>query len=72
MLVIKIVQIVISILLIISILLQNRESGLSGAFGGGSSNVYMTKRGADKFLFKATIVLATIFFGISIIALFLQ
>ncbi len=72
MVVIKILQIVIAILLTITILLQNRESGLSGAFGGGnSSNVYMTKRGADKFLFTATIVLAIVFFGLSIVSLFI-
>lgn len=69
--VIKIIQIIVSILLIASILLQNRESGLSGAFGGGGSNVYMTKRGADKFLFTSTIILAIIFFSISLIALFI-
>lgn len=71
MFILKIIQIVVSILLIISILLQNRESGLSGAFGGSGSNVYMTKRGADKFLFQSTIVLVIIFLSISILALFI-
>jgi len=66
---IKIIQIIIAILLMASVLLQNRESGLSSAFGGSGSNVYMTKRGADKFLFYATIVLAVIFFGLSLLAL---
>jgi len=70
MIAIKIIQIIIAILLIASILLQNRESGLSSAFGGSGSNVYMTKRGADKFLFYVTIVLAILFFGISLLILF--
>lgn len=54
------IQIVVSILLIISILLQNRGAGLSETFGG-SGNVYQTKRGFDKFLFIATMVLAILF-----------
>ena len=59
------IQIVISVLLIISILLQNRGAGLSETFGGGAGggNVYQTKRGFDKFLFGATVVLALLFLG---------
>ncbi|MCK4525702.1 MAG: preprotein translocase subunit SecG [Candidatus Pacebacteria bacterium] len=56
------IQIIVSILLIISILLQNRGAGLSETFGG-SGNVYQTKRGFDKFLFIATVVLAILFLG---------
>jgi len=44
-----IIQIVIAILLIITILLQNRGSGLGSAFGG-EGNIYMAKRGAEKFV----------------------
>ncbi len=69
---IKVAQIILALLLMLSILFQNRESGLSGAFGGsGAGSVKMTKRGADKVLFIATIVLAILFFGLSVIALFL-
>lgn len=57
-----IVQMIISVLLIISILLQNKGGGLSETFGG-SGNVYQTKRGFDKFLFVATIILAILFLG---------
>ncbi len=57
----NIVQIVISALLIVAILLQQKGVGLGAAFGG-SSNVYSTKRGVDKILFRATIVLAVLFF----------
>lgn len=56
------IQIIISILLISSILLQNRGSGLSETFGG-SGNVYQTKRGFDRFLFIATVILALLFLG---------
>ncbi len=62
---IKIAQIVVSILLIIVILLQNRGTGLGSAFGG-TGGVYLTKRGLEKKLFIATIVLAVLFFGLSL------
>ena len=69
---INILIIIISVLLVTVVLLQNRGSGVSGVFGG-EGNVYRTKRGAEKFLFYATIVLAVLFFGISLYsALFLQ
>jgi len=61
----KIAQIVISVLLVISILLQNKGTGLSEVFGG-SSNVFLTKRGLEKKLFYSTIILAILFFGISL------
>ena len=52
--------IVVSVLLMVVILLQNRGSGLGAAFGG-EGNIYRTKRGAEKILFYATIALAAIF-----------
>ncbi|MFA6394106.1 MAG: preprotein translocase subunit SecG [Patescibacteria group bacterium] len=64
----QIAQPIIAILLIVSILLQNRESGLSGVFGGGGT-VFRTKRGLEKILFIATIVLVVIFIGISLASL---
>lgn len=67
--IIQISQIVVSILLITVILMQNRGTGLSGIFGG-SSAVFQTKRGIEKTLFTATIVLAVLFFGLSIWRLF--
>ncbi len=64
----KIAQIVVSLLLIIVILLQNRGTGLGSAFGG-TGGVYLTKRGLEKKLFIATIVLAVLFFGLSLASL---
>lgn len=58
-------QLLIAILLIVVILLQNRGGGLSGIFGGGD-NIYMAKRGVEKKLFVATIVLSVLFFAISL------
>lgn len=55
-------QIIISITLITTILLQQRGSGLSGIFGG-EGNVYRTKRGFEKLLFYSTIILVALFIG---------
>lgn len=62
---------VVSVLLIISILLQNRGTGLSETFGGGASggNSYQTKRGFDKFLFRATVILVVIFIAAAIFSM---
>lgn len=60
-------QIVLSVLLIGGILLQQSEAGLGGAFGGGDgfSSGHHTKRGAEKTLFIATIVIAILFVATS-------
>jgi protein translocase SecG subunit len=52
-----------AILLIISILLQQRGQGLGSSIGGGME--YSTKRGVEKTFFSATIVLAILFIGVS-------
>jgi protein translocase SecG subunit len=59
-----------AILLVITILLQQRGQGL-GAGIGGSSMEYSTKRGVEKGIFYATIVLAIVFVGVSIARLIL-
>lgn len=65
----NVIQIVLSVLLVIVVLLQQKGGGVGGVFGG-SSNVYSTKRGLDKILFYATIVLAILFFGFTLARLF--
>jgi len=67
---ITIAQIVVSILLTISILLQNRGSGLSSAFGGDFGGYY-TKRGMEKFLFYASSSLGAIFIILAIVTIWL-
>jgi preprotein translocase subunit SecG len=68
---IKIVQIVVAILLMTAILMQNRGAGLGGVFGG-TGGVYLTKRGLEKKLFIATIVLAVIFILLSLSVFFIK
>jgi len=62
-------QIIISVFLIAAILIQQRGAGMGGAFGGGGA-AYHTKRGFEKILFYATIVLSVIFFGIAILNMY--
>ena len=61
--IIAVIQIILSVLLVITILLQRSEAGLGGAFGGGDmgGGVHYTRRGAEKFIFRLTIVLAILF-----------
>lgn len=47
-------------LMILLVLLQNRGQSLGASFGGDSS-FYRSKRGAEKIIFNATIVLAVVF-----------
>lgn len=54
-----IAEYVVSVLLVGSILLQHRGTGLGGAFAS-SGNVYRSKRGIEKFLFNSTIAMAAI------------
>lgn len=61
----SIAQFVAAALLVACILLQARGSGLGSAFGG-DGNVFRTKRGVEKRLFQATIVLAILFFGLAL------
>lgn len=64
------IQIALSILLIVGILLQQTGSSLGGAFGGDNfSSGFHTRRGAEKFLFQGTIVIAILFAITAFIAL---
>lgn len=59
-------QVIVSVIIIVLILLQERSAGLSGIFGGDSSSFYQTRRGMEKTIFAATIGLAVIFLALSI------
>jgi preprotein translocase subunit SecG len=65
------IQIGISALLIIAVLLQHSGAQNGGALGGGDnmSSVFHTRRGLEKLLFIATIVLGVLFAVTSFISL---
>lgn len=62
----QIVQVIISVALIVSILLQARGAGLGSVFGG-TGTVFKTRRGIDKMLFWLTVGFAV---GFCIVSLF--
>ena len=53
-------QVLISVALMASVLLQARGAGLGSAFGGDST-VYRSRRGIEKRLFQFTVVLGVLF-----------
>lgn len=59
-------QIIVSIALIVLIAIQQKGAALGAGFGGGGE-VYSTKRGAQKKIYYATIVLATIFLVLGVL-----
>ena len=69
----SIAQASVSVLLIILILLQERSSagGLGIFGGGGDGSFYQTRRGLEKTLFAATILLAIIFSALALLNLVL-
>jgi len=64
------VQIGLSVLLIAIVLLQQSSAGLGGAFGGDNFSAgFHTKRGFEKTLFNASIVIAILFVISALVAL---
>ena len=56
------VQVTLAVLLIAAVLLQQRGSSLGGAFGADNmGTTFYTRRGGEKALFQATIVLGVLF-----------
>jgi len=58
-------QIALGLIIVVIVLLQPKGVGLGQVFGG-EGNVYRTKRGAERIAFNATIVLALLFFAVSL------
>lgn len=59
--ILNVVEIIISVGLVITILMQQQGSGLGTMFGGGGGESFRSKRGAEKVLFNLTIVLLVLF-----------
>ncbi|MEP6871810.1 MAG: preprotein translocase subunit SecG [Anaerolineaceae bacterium] len=69
----NVLQIVISVTLIVVILLQVKGSGFGAALGGMSGgSVYRTKRGLERTLFQATILLVVVFIFVSFLSVVSQ
>ena len=69
--ILTIIQVVVSILLIISIIAQDKGVGLSATFGGGGE-FYRSKRGIDRLMYIMTIALSVAFIGLSVAFIFVK
>lgn len=58
--------IITSIALVASVILQSKGAGLGGLTGGDSGGVFSARRGIEKVLFRVTIGLSFLFFGLAI------
>jgi protein translocase SecG subunit len=67
---IGIITVLLSIAIIALILIQNKGAGLSSTFGGGSE-VYLTKRGMEKWVINGTILAITLFVIVRITAFYI-
>ena len=65
---IVVAQMILAVALISAILLQQRGTGLGGAFGG-EVTAYRSRRGIERTLFRLTIVLAVLFVIFSLLNL---
>ena len=66
------IQVLLAVLLIASILLQQTGASLGGAFGGDNFTAgYHTRRGSERFLFWASVILGTLLALSSLAALVL-
>lgn len=68
------IQVILSVLLIVTILLQHSEAGVGSTFGGNDNfgSAFHTRRGGEKFLFVLAVVLAVLFAATSLGALLLK
>jgi preprotein translocase subunit SecG len=58
----NIALIIISVLLIVSVIMQSKGAGLGGLTGAESGSVFTARRGVERTLFRLTIVLSALFF----------
>jgi len=68
---IDVALIITSIALIASVILQSKGAGLGGLSGTDSGGVFTARRGIEKTLFSATILLSVAFFALAIASIFL-
>jgi preprotein translocase subunit SecG len=56
--------IIISVLLILSVILQSKGAGLGGLTGADTGSVFTARRGVERTLFRITIILSVVFFAL--------
>lgn len=67
------IQIILAVVLVACILLQQTGASLGGAFGGDNFTAgYHTRRGSEKYLFWASIVVGILFGATAFVALLIR
>lgn len=67
----NIALIIISVLLIVSVIMQSKGAGLGGLTGADSGSVFTARRGVERTLFRLTIVLSALFFVLVLVLVYL-
>jgi len=67
----NIALIIISVLLILSVIMQSKGAGLGGLSGADTGAVYTARRGVERTLFRLTIILSVLFFIVVIALVFI-
>ena len=62
--------IITSVALIASIIMQSKGTGMGGLSNVDTGGVFMARRGVEKTLFIITIILAVIFFGLTLTSVY--
>ena len=62
----NIALIIISVLLILSVIIQSKGAGLGGLTGADTGSIFTARRGVERTLFWVTIVLSVVFFALVI------
>ncbi len=68
----NIALIIISVLLILSVILQSKGAGLGGLTGADTGSIFTARRGIERTLFWVTIILSVIFFVLVITLLLIS
>jgi preprotein translocase subunit SecG len=68
----NIALIIISVLLILSVILQSKGAGLGGLTGADTGSIFTARRGVERTLFWITIILSVIFFALVITLLLIS
>lgn len=67
----QIALIIISVLLIVSVIMQSKGAGLGGLTGADSGSVFTARRGVERTLHRLTIVLSVVFFVLVLVLVYI-
>jgi len=67
----NIALIIISVLLIVSVIMQSKGAGLGGLTGADTGSVFTARRGVERTLFRLTIILSVVYFVLVLVLVYL-